>query len=48
MVNFSILTFVGFLYLLTTHTLDLDGKYDDWCDGFYPCSFLYSRFESKR
>jgi len=46
MVNFSLITALGFLYLVIAHSSTYDGSFKEWCDGFYPCAAFYSRFSS--
>mmetsp|Transcript_25410 Transcript_25410/g.25154 ORF Transcript_25410/g.25154 Transcript_25410/m.25154 type:complete len:253 (+) Transcript_25410:878-1636(+) len=46
LVNFNILTALGFGYILTMHIFDYNGGFTDLCATFYPCFTLYSRFST--
>jgi len=44
LVNFNILTLLGFSYILIMHILDFNGSFTGLCNTFFPCFTLYSRF----
>lgn len=44
MVEFSILTLLGFLYLQIYHVVKYTDSLTQICDNFYPCGFFFSHF----
>ena len=46
LVNFNILTALGYGYILLMHIFDYDGSFTSRCNTFFPCFTLYSRFTS--
>jgi len=46
LVNFNILTALGFGYILLMHLLDYQGQLTDFCATYFPCFLQYSRFST--